>query len=173
MNKKLFIDIIPYLIIIIVLGAYYYLNSSNNPFNQLGGAEKARGGYPKGTPLLYQFRYIIYLLLIFLIFFNIFYSIEKSKLSTLTIFDAGKVFLKSFVQRQLDIANKIYNKQSPETKEFEKYVIALQIDYAPFSELFCKALAPCSCCGIGKYAPSNAPSLPNSKVCDGVIPVII
>ena len=164
MNKKFFIDtILPFIIFGIIIAAYYYLNSNQNSFSQLGGAPKF--GYPKGTPKLYQFRYIIYLTVIFLIFFNILYGIEYSKLTTVTVFDNGNAFLKTFSQRQLDIKNGIYKKQSPEYKEMENYIKALQIDYAPFSELFCTALAPCTCCGVGDFADKDGKPHPS---CVGV-----
>ena len=157
MNKKFFIDtILPFIIFGIIIAAYYYLNSNQNSFSQLGGAPKS--GYPKGTPKLYQFRYIIYLTVIFLIFFNILYGIEYSKIQKLTIFDNGIAFFKSFAERQSDIKKGIYKKQSPEYIENDKYIKSLKVDFLAYSDLFCKAFAPCSCCGLGKFADTKDPT---------------
>ena len=152
MNKKLFIDNFPYLIIIVVVGTYYYLNSKQNVLNQSGGAGDAKGGYPPGTPFLYRFRYIGYLLIIFLIVFNIYYAYETSKLKKLTIFDNGNVFLQSFAQRSIDIQKGNIKKNTPEWKAYDDYKTSLQNEFLTYSDLFCRTLSPCTCCGLGDYA---------------------
>jgi len=184
MNKKLFIDNFPYLIIIVVVGTYYYLNSKQNVLNQSGGAGDAKGGYPKGTPFLYQFRYIGYLLIIFLIVFNIYYAYEANNLKKITFFDTGKIFLKTFGEVQNEIKKGNIKKGSDEFKDNEEYIKSLKIDYVAYSELFCKSLAPCTCCGIGDYAEkiigSDGSEIPNpkydefkKKACSGAVPVIL
>ena len=157
MNKKLLIDIIPYIIIIITLGAYFYLNSyDNKPFAQRGG------GYPKGTPFLYQMRYLIYFLFIFLIIFNIYYGVQTANLSKLTFFDSGKNFLSSYQQRTLDIQNgviKKYNVASltndPRAKEYDDYTKAFNAEYGNYTTTFCTMFAPCTCCGAAGYTSSS------------------
>ena len=63
MNKKIITNIIPCLIILIVYGGYYFINLDDNKSLIQGGGDSTskKSGYPKGTPLLYQFRYIVYL----------------------------------------------------------------------------------------------------------------
>jgi len=163
MNKKSFIQIIPYIIIIIVLAAYYFLNSyESTPFVQRGGLPK----YPKGTPFLYQMRYLVYFFFFFLIFFNIYYGIQSLNINKITFFDNGKAFLVNFVQRQKDIkTDKKYKKGSPEDLDNEAFIKSLKVDFESYSDFFCKTLAPCSCCGVGKYEKKNGEVHPD---CVGV-----
>jgi hypothetical protein len=144
MNKKFLIDIIPYLIIIITLGAYFFLNSyDNKPFVQKGG------GYPKGTPFLYQMRYLVYFFVIFLIVFNIYYAIQTENLKKITFYEVGKAFLTSYHQRTLDINNKVIKKTDPLYEEYETYTKAFKTDPYGYTASFCNMLAPCTCCGVG------------------------
>jgi hypothetical protein len=159
MNKKFFIDIIPYLIIIITIGAYFFLNSyDNKPFVQRGGK------YPKGTPFLYQMRYIVYFFIIFLIIFNIYYGIQTANLGNITFYEAGKAFLTSYQQRTLDITvNKKIKKFNPKTlnndplaKEYDDYTKAFKSEYGDYTTTFCNMFAPCTCCGVGDNKDSPA-----------------
>jgi hypothetical protein len=157
MNKKFLIDIIPYAIIIIVIGAYFFLNSyDNKSFVQKGG------NYPKGTPFLYQMRYIVYFFIIFLIIFNIYYGIQTLNVSKISFYESGKAFLTSFHQRTLDITNgtiKPYNKMSlkndPLAKEYDDYLKAFKVEYGDYTTSFCGMFAPCTCCGVGDNSADN------------------
>ena len=166
MNKKSFIQIIPYIIIIIVLAAYYFLNSyESTPFVQRGGLPK----YPKGTPFLYQMRYLVYFFFFFLIFFNIYYGVQTAIVSKLPFFENGKAFLVNFTQRQKDIKDKKYKKGSPQDVDNIAFIKSLQVDFESYSDLFCKTLAPCTCCGIGNYAKDSTGKV--HKDCEGVIEI--
>jgi hypothetical protein len=170
MNKKFLIDIIPYAIIIIVIGAYFFLNSYDNiSFVQKGG-NSPKGGYPKGTPFLYQMRYIVYFFIIFLIIFNIYYGIQTVSVSNISFYESGKAFLTSFHQRTLDIKEgriKPYNKMSlkndPLAKEYDDYTKAFKVEYGDYTTSFCNMFAACTCCGVGDNAVGNAK---RSKECD-------
>lgn len=155
MNKKFFIDSIPYLIIIITVGAYFFLNSyDNKPFVQMGGFKLPK--YPKGTPLLYQMRYLVYLLIIFLIIFNIYYGYETSQLSNISFFEAGKDFLTAYQKRADSIADKKIKEKDPLYKEFDDYRKAFKSEYGSYTTTFCNMFAPCTCCGVGDNKNSAA-----------------
>jgi hypothetical protein len=165
MNKKLFndklmkqiINKMPILIFIVVVSAYCFMNMNNftgtqsmrgGGFTQFGGAGTR---YPPGTPFLFQMRYLIYFLFIFLIVFNIYYAYQSSLVTNVSFYESGKVFLASFCKRTLDISNKVYRPVDPEAKEYAAFVTACGIDYEPFTKSFCTMFAPCSCCGVGDY----------------------
>lgn len=168
MNKKLFndklmkqiIDNLPILIFIIVIASYCFMNMNDftgtptmrgGGFSQFGGAAR----YPPGTPFLYQMRYLVYFLFIFLIIFNIYYGYVSYTVSKVSFYESGKAFLTSFGKRTQDIKNGIYKAKTEEAKEHAKFIKALGVDYEPYTKLFCNMLAPCSCCGIGDYGPNS------------------
>jgi hypothetical protein len=181
MNKKLFndklmkqiIDKMPILIFIVVIAAYCFMNINDftgkpnvmrgGGFAQFGGA----GKYPPGTPFLFQMRYLIYFLFIFLIVFNIYYAYQSSLVSKLSFYETGKAFLTSFGKRAQDINNGLYNGNDPEKREYDTFIKACQVDYEGYTKSFCTMFAPCSCCGVGDYATGTQKYNDN---CTGVVP---
>jgi len=172
MNKKLFNDYFPILIILILGCAYYFINDKSTNKTMIGGGFTQKGGaYPPGTPFLFQMRYVIYFLFVFFIIFILYYSYQSYLVSKISFFETGKAFLTSFSERWRDIKNKKYTKNDPEYKEYKEFVAGAGVDYAPYTNSFCTMFAPCSCCGIGDYNPSLATtSEANKAACVGVIP---
>jgi len=161
MNRKSFMDKIPILILIILVIAYYFMNE-NNGLTQSGGGSKSSimfggmGKYSPGTSFLYQMRYLIYFFFVFLIIFNIYYSFQSYKVSTISLQETGSAFLTSFGKMNQGIfRDKLYKGVAPEKKQYDNFVAACGVDYKPWVEQFCKLFAPCSCCGIGDYAPDK------------------
>ena len=161
MNKKFFIDKLPILIFIVVIAAYCFMNINDftgtqnvmrgGGFRQYGGAAR----YPPGTPFLFQMRYLIYFFFIFLIIFNIYYAYQSYLVKNISFYETGKAFLTSFGKRTQDINNNLYTRQDPEKVEYDRFVKASNVDYEPYTKLFCTMFAPCSCCGVGDYGPNT------------------
>jgi hypothetical protein len=178
MNKKLFndklmkqlIDKIPILIIITIIAAFCFMNMDDitgTPNVMRGGGFVSFGGsakYPPGTPFLFQMRYLIYFFFIFLIVFNLYYAYQSYLVSNISFYETGKAFLTSFGKRYQDINNKVYKKTDPESVEYDTFVKACKVDYRGYAESFCTMFAPCSCCGIGDYAPGTDKY---NKLCTG------
>jgi len=169
MNRKSFMDKIPILILIILIGAYYFMNIDENKTLVQSGGNIFGGGnspkYPPGTPFLYQMRYVVYFLFVFLIVYNIYYSYQSYKVSTLSLNETGSAFLTSFAKaNKAIIVDKLYKGTDPVKQQYDNFISACNVDYKPFVDSFCKMFAPCSCCGIGDYAPSG----PKANMCKGV-----
>ena len=185
MNKKLFndklmkqiIDKMPILIFIVVVAAYCFMNINDftgTPNVMKGGGFRQFGGgarYPPGTPFLYQMRYLVYFLFIFLVIFNLYYAYQSYLVKNISFYETGKAFLTSFGKRSQDISNKLYKLKDPEAVEYSQFVTACGVDYEPYTKLFCNMFSPCSCCGIGDYGPNSTLDDETKKkykvVCEG------
>ena len=142
------------LILILVL-SYIYINLPNDFNIQLGGSGKPSLP-PTCLPMMYRYRFIIYIIPIILISLNIFYGLQTSKVASYTYADYGRIFLAGFAKQTNVIAGNPEDPNDPAPNLQEVYDEVIdqskpQKFLGTYVDSFCTTLAPISCCNVPGY----------------------
>ena len=147
MNKNYKLSI---LLIVILFLAYVFMSLPEDFRLQFGGQDKIKIP-PECVPFVYKFRYVIYMLPLLLLLFNVYYGSFAIKAANFKYEDFGKIFLTGFAEKTLNYAT-----LEPDEKANYDYLVkecnlkkngAIAQDVAKF----CDIIVPVSCCNVPGY----------------------
>jgi len=138
------------LLIIVLFLSYVYMNLPDNFRLQFGGDDKIKIP-PECIPLMYKFRWIIYITPVLLIIFNIYYGMFAVKAANFKYEDYGKIFLTGFAENTLNYAT-----LDPDTKlNYDGIIKECDLSkngiIAADVAKFCDIVVPVSCCNVPGY----------------------
>ena len=157
MNKNIYSIISILLLAVILITSYVYLNLPENFKLQLGGVEPGKIPIPpECIPFFYKFRYIWYIIPIFLLSFIIMYGFINQS-NKLTYSDYGKIFLSEFSSDYEKYKSDDIPLTDPGRKVFESFIEYTKDrkQYSDDVDLFCFINSPCSCCNVPGYRKLN------------------